>query len=115
MGVDHPTTLACRHELACRRALAGDTEGAARDLAEVARDRRRVLGPGHPDTLATFRRLDRLRREIGVLAEETPNGGPDSPDSGARNEDETGGNGGGHELDPNDEPTGPHFLGRFRK
>ncbi|MFB8769272.1 tetratricopeptide repeat protein [Nocardiopsis alba] len=115
MGVDHPTTLACRHELACRRALAGDTEGAARDLAEVARDRRRVLGPGHPDTLATFRRLDRLRREIGVLAEETPNGGPDTLDSGARDEDETGGNGGGHELDPNDEPTGPHFLGRFRK
>lgn len=112
-GADHPATLHCRHDLAFWRARAGETEGAVRALEELLRDRGRVLGPRHPDTLTTRRRVERLRREARVKAEVTPNGGAGSEDSGAR-ASLAGGNGGSHELDPNDEPTGPQAVDRLR-
>lgn len=113
LGADHPATLRCRHDLAFWRARAGETEGAVRALEELLRDRGRVLGPRHPDTLTTRRRVERLRRQARVKAEVTPNGGAGSQDSGAR-ASLAGSNGGSHELDPNDEPTGPQAAEHLR-
>lgn len=57
--------------------------------------------------------MERLRREARVKAEVTPNGGAGSEDSGAR-ASLAGSNGGSHELDPNDEPTGPQAAKHLR-
>ncbi len=107
LGADHPGTLTSRHNLACWQARAHDTGGAVRALEDLVADRRRVQGPEHPDTLSSLRQLERLRRELRSRARSHPS--DRDPDSGAR-EDGTNGNGGNHEVDPNDEPTGPQAL-----
>ncbi|WP_460769773.1 tetratricopeptide repeat protein [Nocardiopsis nanhaiensis] len=108
LGAHHPSTLVSRHNLACWRARAHDGEGAIRALEALVADRRRVQGPEHPDTLSSLRQLERLRRESRARAREAPNERA-SDDSGAR-ESGANGNGGTHEVDPNDEPTGPQAL-----
>ncbi|WP_152514209.1 tetratricopeptide repeat protein [Nocardiopsis valliformis] len=111
LGPDHPSTLTSRHNLAYWQARAHDTTGAAHALEALVEDRRRVQGPEHPDTLASLRQLERLRRECRARSQSDPSGRP-CDDSGARESQAgtNGGNGGAHEVDPNDEPTGPQAL-----
>jgi hypothetical protein len=53
LGSDHPDVLHARHELAFSRGATGDVINAVRDYDRLLADRRRVLGPDHPDTLLT--------------------------------------------------------------
>lgn len=108
LGPDHPGTLTSRHNLACWQARAHDADGAVSALEALVADRSRVQGHEHPDTLSSQRQLERLRRERRTRARRHPSD-RDPDDSGAR-EDGTNGNGGNHEVDPNDEPTGPQAL-----
>ncbi|MDQ7909309.1 tetratricopeptide repeat protein [Phytohabitans sp. ZYX-F-186] len=55
LGGDDPGTLRLRHELARWTHLDGDAATALRTYREVAALRDRVLGPCHPDTLASAR------------------------------------------------------------
>ena len=50
---DHPDTLDARHHLARWTGEAGDAAGARDQFAALLPIRDRVLGPGHPETLAT--------------------------------------------------------------
>ncbi|GAA2716907.1 MULTISPECIES: hypothetical protein [Streptomyces] len=56
-GPVHPEVLALRHGHARLVHNAGEPARAARLLALVAQDRRRVLGPRHPAALDSTRRL----------------------------------------------------------
>ncbi|MFF5278636.1 tetratricopeptide repeat protein [Streptomyces sp. NPDC000133] len=60
-----PHTLDVRHELARWRGRAGDAAGAAAEFAEVVVDRRRVLGPEHPDTVKSVRAPAHWREQPG--------------------------------------------------
>lgn len=113
MGADHPATLNHRHDQAYWSARAGDVETALRVLEEILGVRERVLGARHPDTVAGRRRLERLLRQTRARAEEALDGGSHSDEGGVRG-GEAAGNGGGHELDPNDESTGPQTVDRLR-
>ncbi|MEU3016611.1 tetratricopeptide repeat protein [Nocardiopsis sp. NPDC007018] len=108
LGEDHPSTLTSRHNLACWQARAHDAVGAVHALETLVADRRRVQGPEHPDTLSSLRQLERLRREQRARAHSEP--GDRQPDHSGAREDGAHGNGGNHEVDPNDEPTGPQAL-----
>jgi hypothetical protein len=52
-GVEHPGTLAARHNLARWTGAAGDAAGARDQFAALLPIRERVLGPEHPNTLNT--------------------------------------------------------------
>ncbi|MEV3985315.1 tetratricopeptide repeat protein [Nonomuraea sp. NPDC049758] len=53
LGVDHPHTLAARHNLASCTGQAGDAAAARDQLAALLPVRERVLGAEHPHTLST--------------------------------------------------------------
>jgi NB-ARC domain/Tetratricopeptide repeat len=57
LGIDHPDTLATRHDLALWRGEAGDPAGAITALEQLLTDYLRVLGPDHPHTLNTRHNL----------------------------------------------------------
>src|SRR5690349_9275711 len=53
LGTDHSLTLAARHNLARWLGAAGQPSRAAEQYRDLLTDLLRVLGPDHPDTLAT--------------------------------------------------------------
>jgi hypothetical protein len=59
---DDPHSLTGRHRQASSAGEAGDLAEAVRRGRDVVADRTRVLGPDHPDTLATKRQLTRYER-----------------------------------------------------
>ncbi|MFG2387000.1 tetratricopeptide repeat protein [Streptomyces avermitilis] len=65
LGPEHPDTLASRHNLAYWTGEAGDAAGAARTLAELLTDQRRIMSDDHPDTLATRHNLADLHGAAG--------------------------------------------------
>ncbi|WP_156893693.1 tetratricopeptide repeat protein [Actinokineospora enzanensis] len=92
LGVDHPDTLAIRHNAAHWRGRAGDFAGALDEAQSVLVDRSRVLGADHPDTLITRNSIVRWRRLLGdiggglaelqrILADRERVLGPDHPDT----------------------------------
>ncbi|MFF5303289.1 tetratricopeptide repeat protein [Streptomyces sp. NPDC013161] len=68
LGLDHPTTLNTRSNLAHWRGESGDAAGATAAYEELLHDRLRILGPDHPDTLTTRNNLAHWRGESGDAA-----------------------------------------------
>jgi hypothetical protein len=92
LGVDHPSTLTTRNNLAYWRGEAGDPAGAAAAFQALLADRLRVLGPDHPSTLTTRNNLARWRGRAGdpagaaaafqaLLADRLRVLGPDHPNT----------------------------------
>ncbi|KAF8598758.1 hypothetical protein BDV93DRAFT_450572, partial [Ceratobasidium sp. AG-I] len=69
LGNEHPTTLACMHDLAWALLQKGSLEEAATLLMEGIDARKRVLGHEHPDTLASMHVLATTCRDQGQWAE----------------------------------------------
>jgi plasmid stability protein len=53
LGLDHPDTLATRHQIALEIGMRGHPAAAEAEFRDVLAARLRVLGPDHPDTLTT--------------------------------------------------------------
>jgi len=68
LGLEHPDTLAARHQLAIWTGAAGNAAGARDMLAALRPVRERVLGLEHPDTLDTRHQLAISTGEAGSLA-----------------------------------------------
>ena len=60
--MDHPGTLAARHQIAVEMAARGDHAAAEAELRDVLAARQRVLGPDHPSTQITARWVEQLAR-----------------------------------------------------
>ncbi|MEU0166770.1 tetratricopeptide repeat protein [Streptomyces iakyrus] len=68
LGLDHPDTLAARHEKAYWRGQAGDVAETLAVYERLLADQLRVHGPDHPDTLTTRNEVAYWQGEMGDVA-----------------------------------------------
>ncbi len=69
LGVDHPTSLAARGNLAVAYRAAGRPAEALPLLERTVADCKRIIGPDHPETLSSRNLLALVYQDIGLVAE----------------------------------------------